>query len=374
MARPWGRVGLPRAAGSPTMAAVPPTVPDLPALPERFTEVELLGRGAQAITVAAHDTALERWVAIKVLDLGRISDWKVHERFERERAVLESLRHPGIPAYLGHLRDEERGQSLLVLELVEGRTLAEDLASGRRRSEAELLELLMQLLDVLEYLHGLHPPVIHRDIKPGNVIVRPDGRAVLVDFGGVTKAFRPTGESSVGTFGYMAPEQLHGRSTPASDLHALAATLAALAAGEDADALPRKGLEVDLGAVMAPGRLRTVLQAMLRADPDQRLGSVAEVRARLARGEPQSDRESLALEPSQARTMRPANEGPGSVAAVWQGLTQRQRIGMLAYFWVSIGLCVVTRAFILLVLLLVSIPVLVGTLYWFGRDRKTDEE
>ena len=346
----------------------------LPELPSRFTDLTRLGEGGQALTLAAHDAQRDRPVVIKVLELSRVRDWKAFERFERECTVLQSLDHPGVPTYLEHVRDEDRGHYRLVMERIEGRTLADDLARGRRRTEEQLFDLLKQLLDVLAYLHGLHPPVVHRDIKPGNVIVRPDGRVALVDFGGVAKVFQPRGSTTVvGTFGYMAPEQLYGRVTAACDLYALGATLAALAAGEDADQLPREGLEVDLGAVMREGALRTVLGVLLRADPDERPSSVAEVREwleRLARAEPPSSKH--AAHPVPVATATEAVERSSwldrtSVPAVWRGLSSRQRIAVISYLWVAIGLTVVTRAIILGALMVLLFPVVVGVIHGLGR-------
>jgi len=355
---------------------------EVPPLPERFEDPVRLGAGAQAVTLAAHDRAHDRAVVLKVLELSRVRDWKAFERFERECVVLQSLDHPGVPTYLEHSRDEERGQYRLVMERIEGTTLSEDLRRGRRRTEAQLLDLLGQLLDVLEYLHGLHPAVVHRDIKPGNVVVRPDGRASLVDFGGVAKVFQPEGASTVvGTFGYMAPEQLHGRVTPGCDLYALGATLAALAAGEDADRLPRKGLEVDLSEAVGPGPLRSVLGAMLRADPDHRPASVKQVRAllrRLERGEDPSSAARPARETAidRAPTRTVAAEDPGStklsVTSIWGKLSPVQRRKAKVYLgvvWVMIGAGAATRALLLLlpgIVLLLMLPFVLGTLHGFG--------
>lgn len=357
---------------------------EVPPLPERFEDAVRLGAGAQAVTLAAHDRTLDRAVVLKVLELSRVRDWKAFERFERECVVLQSLDHPGVPTYLEHSRDEERGQYRLVMARIEGSTLAEDLHRGRRRTEAQLLDLLGQLLDVLEYLHGLHPAVVHRDIKPGNVVVRPDGRAALVDFGGVAKVFQPEGASTVvGTFGYMAPEQLHGRVTPACDLYALGATLAALAAGEDADRLPRKGLEVDLSEAVGPGPLRSVLGAMLRADPDHRPESVAEVRAllrRLERGEdaPSGARPAQERTIARAPTRSPAENGSKSknlgVIAAWGRLsTERRRTAKiyLGFAWGTIGIGVATRAVPLLalgVVMFMVTPFVLGALYGLDDD------
>ncbi|MCA9653254.1 MAG: serine/threonine protein kinase [Myxococcales bacterium] len=344
--------------------------PAIPTLPERFTAVERLGAGSQAVTVAAHDEQRGRDVAIKVLELGQVHDWKAFERFERECSVLESLDHPGVPTVLEQLHDEARGQHLLVMERVPGRSLADDLRSGRRRSEAQLLDLLRQLLDLLEYLHSLHPPVIHRDIKPSNVIVRPDGRPVLVDFGGVAKVFRPEGASTVvGTFGYMAPEQLYARVSPGTDLYGLGATLAAVAAGEDAERLPRRGLAVDLSEAIQPGILRSVLEAMLEPDPDLRPGSVAEVRALLEPG-------GAEISPALRRRSKVSSPVPSSStelavprrASVLARMGPRHKTIVIAYFWVAIGLGVMTRAVFLTVALLLLSPLLVLVFLDKGHD------
>jgi serine/threonine protein kinase len=203
-------------------------------------------------------------VAVKVFDLGQVRDWKAFELFERECQVLRSIDHDQIPRYYEDFADEKAGRYYLVMELIEGRSLAQDIENTRRRNTQELADLLRQLLGVLEYLHDLHPRVIHRDIKPGNVIVRDDGRAVLVDFGAVAQPFREKGGSTmIGSFGYMAPEQLHGDSGPRTDLYALGATIAAVAAATDGESLPRRGLRIDLPKIFDPGPLGFTHAAML---------------------------------------------------------------------------------------------------------------
>ena len=221
---------------------------------------------------------------MKVIQLREVG-WKAFDLFERECRVLRALDHPAIPRYLDTFAIEEKGRYFLVMELVEGTPLRELVMRGELRSEPQLWNLLHQALTVLEYLHGLHPPVIHRDIKPANLIRRADGRLALVDFGGVRTALRPDGGSTViGTFGYMAPEQLHGEATPATDLYGLGATLAALASGMEADKIPRRGLRVDLAAVMPSSPLRDLLTRLLEPDPTHRPGSVAAVRELLRPG------------------------------------------------------------------------------------------
>ena len=130
---------------------------------------------------------------------------------------------------------------------------------------------------------------MHRDIKPSNIVRAPDGKIALVDFGGVLDAARDKGGSTiVGTFGYMAPEQLHGRVTPATDIYALGATIVALASGIEPEDVPRKGLRMDLDKhlpAMDRG-LRAALTAMTDPDPDKRPQRARDVVALLAKSPP----------------------------------------------------------------------------------------
>lgn len=250
---------------------------------QRYELLERIGRGGQGSTFVALDRATGRQVAVKRIKLNADAGWKPFDLFERECRVLQKLSHPGIPKYLDSYADEAAGEYFLVMELITGRTLRR-VMEGPSLSEAQLWSIFHQALAILDALHGVRPPVIHRDIKPDNLIQRDDGSLCLVDFGGVRMTLRPDGGSTViGTFGYMAPEQLHGDATPATDLFGLGATIAALATGSEADALPRKGLAIDLSRLLPPSTLREVLTAMLEPDPDKRLASVAMVRKFLER-------------------------------------------------------------------------------------------
>ncbi len=255
----------------------------------RFEVVRRLGSGSFAETVLARDRAADRLVAIKALT--RPGNLKAYELFEREAAVLRSLRHQGVPEIFETLRADWNGTpaSLLVMEYVEGQSLAEMIDGGRRLAREELLEVLLSLLGVLDYLHGRMPPVLHRDIKPANVIVRPDGTAALVDFGAVRSVFSPPGEHGstvVGTYGYMPYEQYMGQASPASDLYAVGATVLHVVTGRPpAEFMSSEGQLAVPDELPCGEPLRGVLVRLLRPAPGDRYQNARQVRSALF-GEP----------------------------------------------------------------------------------------
>ena len=220
---------------------------------DRYRILEMLGQGGIGITYKAEDLGTQQQVALKALSLRRITDWKVLELFEREARVLSYLQHPAIPRYLNYFQVDtaENRWFYLVQELAEGRSLAQWIKEGGRVGEAEARQIAMQVLEVLSYLHSLNPPVIHRDIKPQNIIRRSDGQLFLVDFGSVQDTYRDTltqGSTVVGTYGYMAPEQFRGKAVPATDLYGLGATLLFLLTHQSPADLPQRRLKIDIRA------------------------------------------------------------------------------------------------------------------------------
>jgi hypothetical protein len=263
----------------------------------RFVVLGSLGAGAQGHTYDGIDKREGRAVAIKRFDVRFAKTWKDAELAEREARVLQSLSHPRLPKYLDHF--EQDGSLYLVMEKMEGESLAAMQRRGACLSERDVVRLLHDASDVLDYLHGREPPVIHRDLKPGNVIRRPDGTFVFVDFGAVRDKLRPEGGSTiVGTFGFMAPEQFQGRALPASDVYAIGATALSMLTGRQPEDLPHKGLAIDVRAALGDrgdGRLADALTLMLDPDPDRRPARIAPVLEKLERGEP---RRGLASDPA----------------------------------------------------------------------------
>lgn len=243
----------------------------------RYVVKGLLGEGAQGATYEAVEVESGRLVAIKRFDVRGARRWKDVELAEREARVLATLDHPLVARYIEHF--EEEGALFLVMERVPGETLEAIRKREGPLPEAEVRRFLACADRAFSYLHGRRAPVIHRDVKPANVLRRGDGSYVLVDFGAVSDSLRRgTGSTVVGTMGYMAPEQLQGRALPASDVYAVGATALAALTGVEPEKLPHKGLRVDVRAALAgkaSPELVASLERMLEPDPDDRAPSLA---------------------------------------------------------------------------------------------------
>lgn len=184
--------------------------------------VSELGRGGMATVYKAHQAALARYVAIKVLPEFFATEPGFKERFQQEAVAVANLRHPNIPAVFDY--GETDGITYIVTEFVDGGTLTEQL--GKPLPLEYAIEVLTPLAGALDYAHSRG--VLHRDIKPSNVLLEHDGTPILSDFGlakmmtGSPKGLTQSG-MIVGTPEYMAPEQCAGTPdlTPAADLYAL---------------------------------------------------------------------------------------------------------------------------------------------------------
>ncbi len=226
-----------------------------------------LGAGGMGEVYRARDTKLHRDVAIKVLPELFTKDAERLARFEREAHVLATLNHPNIAAIYG-LEDSD-GLRALVLELVEGPTLADRIAQGPIAIH-EALPIAKQMAEALEAAH--ERGIIHRDLKPANIKVRPDGTVKILDFG-LAKAMEPAGATSAG------PSQSPTMTTPAMTHAGVILGTAAYMSPEQA-----RGLEADRTTdIWAFG---CVLYEMLVGRPAFAGGSVAEVLSEVLKSEP----------------------------------------------------------------------------------------
>jgi tRNA A-37 threonylcarbamoyl transferase component Bud32 len=169
--------------------------------------------------------------AVAPLDSDQQQRQKSRELFNREADILAKLNHAQIARVLDHFVEDER--DYLVLEYIPGRTLRQVVQSGGQQKEKLVLRWTIQICEILSYLHDQVPPIIHRDLTPDNLILRDDDTIVLVDFGAANEYVGSATGTMIGKQCYMAPEQLRGKATPASDLYSLGATMHLLLTGKD---------------------------------------------------------------------------------------------------------------------------------------------
>ncbi|MCY1020207.1 serine/threonine-protein kinase [Pyxidicoccus sp. MSG2] len=221
-----------------------------------------------------------RGVALKELLFALVPGTEQLDAFEREAAVLRSLSHPDIPRFVASFKEGSGVGTRLYLaqEFLEGESLLQRI-DRKRLDEDEAWTLAAQVLETLQALHQRTPALIHRDVKPANLILRPDGRAALVDFGAARHLARDVthGSTLVGTFGYMPPEQLGGTVEPSSDLYALGATLVHALSGRMPADLLDDGLALSFEQhVQGSAPLRSFLQRLLARKRSERFGSAAD--------------------------------------------------------------------------------------------------
>jgi hypothetical protein len=253
-------------------------------------------------------------VVLKLLLFSPDFTWEELKLFEREAATLQALDHPAIPCYLDSFAVEIAfGKGFaLVQSYIEARSLQQWLQDGCRFSEAELMVIAKDLLDILAYLHGLQPSVIHRDLKPSNVLLknrsghRP-GEVYLIDFDSVQTATQGGTVTVVGTYGYMPPEQFGGRSLPASDLYAVGMTLIYLATDQHPADLPQHALHVEFKHLTTlSGSFSAWLEWLTHPSLTQRPASAQEARQHLLQPRPEPPAASTIQAIHLGSTARPA--------------------------------------------------------------------
>ena len=262
-----------------------------------YRVLDVIGRGGMGVVYVAEDTRLGRRVALKALPPDYTTDQTRRERLRREARAAAALTHPSIATIYAL---EEIGDALFIVsELVQGRTLREELRAGPLPAD----QLHSTLLDIADALAAAHAQgIVHRDLKPENVMRAPNGRVKILDFGlarwaargsGITVTQLTQAGGAVGTPGYMAPEQLSGGTIDArTDIFAFGVLASELATGEhpfgpDSAAMLRRMTELMEGRpVSGSGSwssplIEQIVRRCMRASPDERYASGAELVAAL---------------------------------------------------------------------------------------------
>jgi serine/threonine-protein kinase len=260
---------------------------------DRYELEELVGSGGMSSVYRAHDALLERHVALKVMHEQLLGEGEHVERFRREARLAAQLSHPNIVTVID--RGEQEGRQFIVFEYVEGENLKALIEREAPLSEREAIELALQTADGLAFAHA--HGLVHRDVKPQNVLLTEDGRAKVTDFGiarsiDVHHGLTQTG-TVMGTSDYISPEQARGGPVDAcSDIYSLGAVLYELLTGD----VPFHGdnfVSVAMRHINEPPpsvreqrpelspRVDAAIRKAMAKDPDDRFSSMEEFAAEL---------------------------------------------------------------------------------------------
>jgi eukaryotic-like serine/threonine-protein kinase len=247
----------------------------------RYEIEELVGHGGMSSVYKAHDSLLERHVALKVLHEQYSDDDDFVERFKREARSVAQLQHPNIVTVID--RGEEDGRQYIVFEYVDGENLKERVVREGRLDIREALEIALEVARGLAFAH--EQGLVHRDVKPQNVLLNGDGRAKVTDFG-IARTLDVDGMTQTGTVlgtsNYIAPEQASGQPVDAhSDVYSLGAVLYELLTGdvpfpgENFVAVAMKHLHEPAPNLLdvrkdVPLRVAAAVDRALEKDPEQR--------------------------------------------------------------------------------------------------------
>ena len=312
---------MPASTTPPTPSASPQSGDEPVVLAGRYRLERRLAQGGMAEVWLATDLSLDRKVALKWLKPSLATDPVVAERFRREAIAVAGLTHPNIVAV--HDVFEDGGRQAVVMQLVDGKSLRQLLDVQTRLSPELTIHIGTCVAAALDAAH--HAGFVHRDVKPGNILVTPDGRVLLTDFG-IAKGLDTSDDDltsdnvMMGTAKYLSPEQVRGRKLDGrADLYSLGLVLYECLAGRvpflgetDADtALARLQRDpTDLGRLRPtiPRGLVNLIHRLLSRNPNHRPSTGAELRAELQRiaDEPPPDLTPLGAPPAPA----PSPVGP----------------------------------------------------------------
>lgn len=268
---------------------------------DRYELVSTISTGGMGRVWRGYDTVLDRPVAVKVIRPDAVADPERYDeyadRFKREARITARIEHPGVPAVYDAAIDKEQGSLYLVMQLVRGVSLSDVIAETAPLPVATAASVAAQVCSVLSQAHAV--PVVHRDLKPGNIMVADDGTVKVLDFGIAavlrtdTTRLTRTG-SPLGTYAYMPPEQVRGtQAAPGSDLYSLGCVLYEMLAGAPVFPSSYSVFQLQVAHVQEeplppsahvdgiPEDLEQLVMELLAKDPEQRPATAQDVHDRL---------------------------------------------------------------------------------------------
>ena len=200
----------------------------------KYKILNVVGKGGMSVVyLAMNERANKQWAIKEVRKDGMQSFEVVKQNLVAETDLLKKLNHPHLPSIIDVIDCDDT--FLIVMDYIEGNPLSKALETSGAQNQDDVIEWAKQLCDVLGYLHSRKPPIIYRDMKPSNVMLKPDGNVMLIDFG-TAREFKSTSVADttcLGTQGYAAPEQFggHGQTDARTDIYCLGATMYHLVTG-----------------------------------------------------------------------------------------------------------------------------------------------
>lgn len=246
----------------------------------KYTILHQIGRGGMStVFLALNERANKQWAIKEIRREGVDNYGAVRRGLLVETEMLKRLSHPGLPTIVDVIDGAD--SFLIVMDYVEGKSLKNALAEYGALPQTNVIEWAKQLCDILEYLHTRKPPIIYRDMKPGNIILRPDGTIMLIDFGTARFYSEENREDTtyLGTRGYAAPEQFGGvgQTDARTDIYCLGATLHHLLTGYDPCEPPYEVFPIrKYDRTLSPG-MEKIVEKCMKQNPDERYQSGAEV-------------------------------------------------------------------------------------------------
>jgi len=241
----------------------------------RLTILKQLAFGGFSAVYLAEDEDRQQ-VVLKELVINyddESSRQKAVDLFDREAKLLTKVDHPQIAKVKDYFVEENR--HYLVLDYIDGENLRELVMRKGQLDETLVIDLAIKMAAILDYLHGMQPPLLHRDFTPDNLILQANGDLILVDFGAANECASQATGTLIGKQSYMPIEQIRGKAEPRSDLYALGGTLSYLLTGKDPEPLSIANVE------SATANLKRVIVRLTQMEPDKRFSSAAELRTAL---------------------------------------------------------------------------------------------
>ena len=246
----------------------------------KYRILRVVGKGGMSVVYQAVNEKANKIWAIKEVRKDGVQNFEVvKQNLIVETELLKRFNHPNLPSIIDVIDGD--GSFLIVMDYIEGNSLSKALETSGAQSQEDVIEWSKQLCDVLGYLHSRKPPIIYRDMKPANVMLKPDGNISLIDFG-TAREFKSSSvedTTCLGTQGYAAPEQYggHGQTDARTDIYCLGATMYHLVTGHNPSTPPYEMYPIRQWNPMLSSGLEEIIIKCTQRNPDDRYQSCAEL-------------------------------------------------------------------------------------------------